>query len=63
MSIKSGDDFCAYVLVCTNNVSEVLRIELPRQSRRIHYIAEHDGELPSFGVCHRRDRRRFHLRR
>src|SRR5713101_8860531 len=50
MSIKALSDFRTDLLVCTNNVSEVFRIELGCQLGRFDEVDEHHGELATFRV-------------
>src|SRR5712692_7390842 len=50
MSIKALSDFRTDLLVCTNNVSEVFRIELGCQLGRFDEVDKHYGELATFRV-------------
>src|SRR5262249_1199722 len=49
-SVKTLDDFCADVLVNTNHVPVLFRVELAGQLGGVYEITEHDGELPSFSL-------------
>jgi hypothetical protein len=41
-------------VVVADQLPQIFRVELRRQRRRANQIAEHDGELPAFGVDWRR---------
>jgi hypothetical protein len=50
MTIKVCDDLGTDLLICTYNLSQVLRIKLSGQGSGIDQVAEHHGELAAFGV-------------
>jgi hypothetical protein len=50
MSIVALDNVGTHPLICTHHVTPVFRVELRRQFRGIDQVAEHDGELTTFGV-------------
>jgi hypothetical protein len=43
------DDLRAGLLVGPKYFAHILRVELSRKLRRTHQVAEHDGQLPTFG--------------
>jgi len=63
IAVKMSDDVCAYLLIRTDNLSSVLRVELSRQSGGLHQITEHHGELAPFSLGYVRCRwQQCHLR-
>jgi len=50
MPVKSGNNFCAYLLIRSDHFPQVLRIELSRQGRGIHQITKHHGKLTAFSI-------------
>ena len=62
MSIVSLDDFSTDLLLLTDHVSVVFRVELRGQFGRVHQITEHHGELPSFRIRRRGRREKCNLR-
>src|SRR4029079_4054627 len=54
VALKARNDARAGVLIGSNNVAQVLRIKLFCKARRFTQIADHEGQLPTFGsssVC------------
>src|SRR5215471_6130071 len=56
IAVKTRDDVCAHLLIRTDNLSEVLRVELPRQGSGLHQITEHHRKLSAFSLGYGRCR-------
>src|SRR6516165_8756607 len=56
MSLVALNHVGTHPLIGPYHIAPVFRVELRGQLRRLHQVAEHDGELPSFRVGRRRGR-------
>src|SRR5712692_10346403 len=55
MPLKAGDHLGAGLLIGPHHLTQVFRVKLASQHRRIDQITEQDGELATFGVGERWD--------
>src|SRR5262245_17947701 len=63
VTVKTSDNLGANLLIRTYHVTPVFRVELAGELRRVHEVAEHDGQLSSFSIANRRcSRGRFNTR-
>ena len=56
VSVKTLDDFCAHLLIRTDNFPKLLRVELSREGRGAHQVTEHDRQLAALCLRGRRCR-------
>jgi hypothetical protein len=50
MPLKAGDHLGAGLLIGPHHVTQLFRVELTGQHRRIHQVTKQHGELATFGV-------------
>jgi len=48
-AIEPGDDFANGVVICADDLTQILGIEPSRELGRTDQIAEHHRQLPAFG--------------
>src|SRR5262249_42334690 len=47
--IVALNNFRTHLLICTDHIAPVFRVELAGESSGVHQVAEHDGKLTAFG--------------
>ena len=50
MPLKAGDHFSAGGLIGMHHLTQLFRVELARQARRVHQVTKQHSELAAFGV-------------
>ena len=50
MALKAGDHFGAGVLIGSDDLAQVFRVELAGEGRGVHQVTEQHRELAAFGV-------------